>query len=253
MTNADRVLQAIGTKKAAELLADRPERLPSDSFVTAYMESFRQSSANIPDLLKIPVVTDSDIILHDALQAILDKKYSDAMNLCSKAIANGKMSTELEGIAYNLRGTFKFLVGKTDDALVDFEKTITLDPENIDAYIKRASVFMEQGKVEQTLQEFELAEKIDSSSGDFYYHRGQVRHLTGSLESSVSDFKRALQLDPALVYAQIQLGVALYKSGDISGAISAFKDAEAKFPGRAEVLNYQGEIFLDQGDQDKGM
>jgi Flp pilus assembly protein TadD len=48
------------------------------------------------------------------------------------------------------------------------------------------------------------------------------------------------------------LGVAIYKDGDVEGALAAFNAAQENFPDRAEVLNYKGEIYLDQGRHEKG-
>jgi tetratricopeptide (TPR) repeat protein len=52
---------------------------------------------------------------------------------------------------------------------------------------------------------------------------------------------------------KIQLGVAIYKDGDVEGALAAFNSAQESFPDRAEVLNYKGEIYLDQGRHEKGL
>ena len=55
-------------------------------------------------------------------------------------------------------------------------------------------------------------------------------------------------LDSNLVYAKIQLGVVEYKAGDIASAMATFDEAEIQFPKKAEVINYKGELFMDQGD-----
>jgi import receptor subunit TOM70 len=84
----------------------------------------------------------------------------------------------------------------------DFESSIKVS-QSLDAYIKRASVFMEMRHAERAIEEFELAGKQQDVSGDFYYHRGQVKHLTGDIKGSVGDFRQALVLDPSLVCAQV--------------------------------------------------
>jgi import receptor subunit TOM70 len=54
-----------------------------------------------------------------------------------------------------------------------FDKSVDLDPENVNTRIKRASIFMEKGDIESTLREYLQAEEIDKNDADLYYHRGK--------------------------------------------------------------------------------
>ena len=44
-----------------------------------------------------------------------------------------------------MRGTFRNLMGKHEEALADLTKSIELDPSLTQSYIKRASMNLEQG------------------------------------------------------------------------------------------------------------
>lgn len=168
------------------------------------------------ELLNTPVETVADGLLHEGLVLIAGKEdYKKAMEKIEESLQNSGENAEvviegedvfssvaLEGVALNLRGTFRFLVGNLVGAMSDFETSIAVS-KSLDAYIKRASVFMEMGNAERAIEEFELAGAQQDGSGDFYYHRGQVKHLTGDIKGSVGDFRQALELDPSLVYAQV--------------------------------------------------
>jgi tetratricopeptide (TPR) repeat protein len=163
-----------------------------------------------------PVETVADGLLHEGLELIAGKEdYKTAMEKIDESLQNFGENAEvivegelvfssviLEGLALNIRGTFRFLVGNLVGAMSDFEASIAAS-QSLDAYIKRASVFMEMGQAERAIEEFELAQAQQDGSGDFYYHRGQVKHLTGDIKGSVGDFRQALELDPSLVYAQV--------------------------------------------------
>jgi len=62
-------------------------------------------------------------------------------------------------------------MGDGKKALVDFNKAIELDPNYVQTYIKRGSIFMEQGDAEKTFNEFETAISIDAEDPNIYYHR----------------------------------------------------------------------------------
>ncbi|KAJ3089658.1 hypothetical protein HK102_005844 [Quaeritorhiza haematococci] len=244
--STDRILKALGTQKAAEVMKSKESKLPSETFITAYMESFRQTSTHIRTILEMAEHQRGDAELKQAFRYISEKKYQKAYEACEKAISTNDCSSKFEPLAYNLRGTFYFLKADIGNAVTDFSKSLDLDPKNVNSIIKMASIFMEKGEVEQTFAEFKKAESVNAEDPDLYYHRGQVKFLTGDLAGAADDYRKSLVLDDDFVYAHIQLGVAQYKMGDIGDATVTFRKASKKFKDRAEVYNYHGEILLDQ-------
>jgi import receptor subunit TOM70 len=148
---ADRVeklLKKAAEQKAKELLAARPVKLLSHIFVGNYLQSFRERPR--PDGLQ-----DTDDLPEDSGKYQLrlglssqEKKtregYEEARVAFERAIELGDLG-EHEALAYNMRGTFRALMGHNDDALEDFSKSIELDPSMTQSYLKRASIVVEQG------------------------------------------------------------------------------------------------------------
>jgi mitochondrial import receptor subunit TOM70 len=75
--------------------------------------------------------------------------------------------------ALNMKATFTFLKGNATEALDDFTRAISADPQYVQSYVKRASIYMEQGNPAETFAQFEKAIELDSKNPDIYYHRGQ--------------------------------------------------------------------------------
>ncbi|RUS30832.1 hypothetical protein BC938DRAFT_478904 [Jimgerdemannia flammicorona] len=187
-----------------------------------------------------------------------ERRYDDAMDAYDRAVELGVTRTAK---ALNMRGTFTFLKGNPKDALEDFNKAIEADPNYLQTYIKRASIYMEQGDPVETYKQFDEAIKIDPTDPDIYYHRlipppmlllipypptPSVNFITGDFDNAAKDYAESIKLDPSFVYAHIQLGVAQYKMGSITSAMSTFKGALKQFPESADVNNYYGELLLDQ-------
>ncbi|TPX35003.1 hypothetical protein SmJEL517_g02511 [Synchytrium microbalum] len=246
VASTDRILKDIGKKMAEELMASKEKRLPSETFITAYMDSFRQTSTQISKITSLKAEQEGDTLVQEAFSLIASRKYKEAYEASVKAIKSGQFSAKFEPLAYNLCGTFHFLKGDIESAMVDFEKSCELDPSNVNSLIKRASIYMERSQVDKTMEEFERAKNVDETDPDLYYHRGQVRFLTNDLAGAAEDYKKSIQLDPDFVYAHIQLGVAQYKMNDVKDAVATFKSAARKFKQSPEVYNYHGEILLDQ-------
>ncbi|KAI9204150.1 uncharacterized protein BJ171DRAFT_394502, partial [Polychytrium aggregatum] len=247
LNSMDRVMKRLGKDQAAEIMKTRKFQLPSETFITAYMDSFRQTSAHAQRIIDLTPVEEGDRLVQSSFRLILERKYTEASEAAFKA-CDSPLSDAFKYHAFNIRGTFSFLKGDVNAAFADFEEAIKLNPNDIDSLIKRASIFMERGDIASTLQELDSAEKINSQESDLYYHRGQVRFLTEQFAPAVEDYKKSIALDSNFVYAHIQLGVTLYKMGSVMEAMAVFRKATNKFENSFEVYNYHGEILLDQGN-----
>ncbi|KAG2190787.1 hypothetical protein INT46_001339 [Mucor plumbeus] len=238
----ERVLKLVSENRAKEIMKTKKPRLPSPTFVSAYLDSFRPV---VQDLASIPDEETGDAYYAKAYRAIAEKDYSGALEACEKAVELG-CSKAYQAYALNLMGTFAFLKGNTTEALTYFNKAIEADPKYVQSYIKRSSIYMEQGDVETTFKQFEDAVAINPSDPDIYYHRGQVNYISGNYDAAAKDYSESIKLDDSFVYAHIQLGVVQYKLGSISSSMSTFNNTLKKFANSTDVHNYYGELLVDQ-------
>lgn len=145
----ERLLKKFAESKAKEILATKPARLPSATFVSNYLQSFRPKAR--PSGLEDSVEFDEESgmgQLQLGLRYLENKtgtSYEQAAEAFDKALELGDIEG-YEAFAYNMRGTFSCLKGKHQDALADLSKSIELDPTMTQSYIKRASMNLELGK-----------------------------------------------------------------------------------------------------------
>ncbi|GAA5801005.1 hypothetical protein EDC94DRAFT_616764 [Helicostylum pulchrum] len=238
----ERVLKLVSENRAKEIMKTKKPRLPSPTFVNAYLDSFRPV---VQDLAGIPDEETGDAYYAKAYRFIAEKKYEEALEACEKAAELG-CSRAYQAYAMNLMGTFAFLKGNTAEALDYFNKAIEADPKYVQSYIKRSSIYMERGDVETTFKQFEDAVAINPSDPDIYYHRGQVNYISGNYDAAAKDYTESIKLDDSFVYAHIQLGVVQYKLGSISSSMSTFNNTLKKFADSTDVHNYYGELLVDQ-------
>nr|CAG8491775.1 2758_t:CDS:10 [Entrophospora candida] len=234
----ERLLRIIATNKAQEIMQTRPKRLPSSTMISLHLETFQKMAFDATDTR--PVISQEDKTgddyFNDAQEFLSQQKYNDAMKAFDQAI---ELKCEHLDYAYNMRGTFAYLMGDFEGSLSYFEKALELKPNYVQVHIKRATVYTEQGKkLEECLDEFSKAIEIDENDPDIYYHRGQA----------IDDYQRRIELDPEFVYAYIQLVICQYKSKGIADAIKVCEDAIEKFNDSAELYNYYGELLVENGD-----
>lgn len=147
--SVERLLKKVAEEKGRKILESKVKRLPSPTFVTNYLQSFR---AKPP-----PAGLDSSVDLSEeigigqlqvglrAMEKKTSEGYEEAASAFDKAVELSDLG-EHEAFAYNMRGTFKYLRGESLEALNDLTKSIELQPSLTQSFIKRASMHLELGK-----------------------------------------------------------------------------------------------------------
>jgi import receptor subunit TOM70 len=144
--SVERLLKKLAEAKGRAMLDAKPKKLPSPTFVSNYLQSFRPK--DFPEGLDESAQLDEntgDYYLRSGLEAV-GKKTADAYEEAGEAFEQAmKLGTSYEALALNWRGTFKYLQGESASALADLTRSIELDPNMTQSYIKRASMSLEIG------------------------------------------------------------------------------------------------------------
>lgn len=151
-TSANKVetlLQIVATKKAAEIFSVKNRRLPSAAFISNYLQSFRKKDlpVGLQDAKAIEGQAGKEE-LRKGLVALTGRSaadYNEANTAFTKALELGDLG-EHEALAYNMRATFRWLMGDNEKSMQDINRSIELDPTLTQSYVKRVSMHLENGK-----------------------------------------------------------------------------------------------------------
>ena len=145
----ERLLKKVAEHKGKAILEAKGKKLPSPTFVSNYLQSFR------PRPLPQGLEETADVSeesgkgqLRKGLLAMSKKTgdgYDEAAASFEKALQLGDLG-EFEALALNLRATFTYLEGNALAALTDLNKSVELQPSLVQSYIKRASLHLELGR-----------------------------------------------------------------------------------------------------------
>ncbi|KAI4737452.1 hypothetical protein E4T50_12048 [Aureobasidium sp. EXF-12298] len=246
--SVERLLKKVAEEKAKVIMEKKQRRLPSATFITNYLQSFRdrQLSDSISEGADLPE-NSGKWWLRKGLLA-MDKKtgegYNEAAEAYEKAIEAGDLS-ENEAFAYNMRGTFKYLRGEAD-AIDDLNKSIELDSTLTQSYVKRASMHLEANRRDEAAKDFEDALAQNDKDPDVYYHRAQLNFILGDFPEAAKDYQKSIDLDSDFIFSHIQLGVTQYKMGSVASSMATFRRCIKNFEKVPDVYNYYGELLLDQ-------
>ena len=110
-----------------------------------------------------------------------------------------------------MRGSVYGEAGQTDQALADFTKAISLDPNYAQAYANRGLVYRKSNQLDLALADFNKALSIDPNYAPAYVGRGSVYSQQGRHEQALADFNKAIALKPDNAEAYYSRGM-LYQS-----------------------------------------
>ncbi|KAI1162830.1 mitochondrial import receptor subunit tom-70 [Nemania serpens] len=255
--SVEKLLKKVAEKKAEEMLKTKsPNKLPSPTFVSNYIQSFREKprAAGLEDSVDLSDDTGKGQ-LQIGLRAMEKKThdgYEEAATAFERAIELGDLE-QFEALAYNMRGTFRCLRGSQEQALDDLNKSIELDPTMTQSYVKRASMHLEMGNRDKAAEDIESAIKQDENDPDIYYHRAQLHFIHAEWQSAAKDYQKSIDLDNAFIFSHIQLGVTQYKMDSFASSAATFRRCIKNFSRVPDVYNYYGELLLDQGKYDEAI
>ena len=245
----ERLLKKVAETKAQAIMQGKEKKLPSPTFVSNYLQSFR--SKGLPEGLEESADLAEETgkwYLRKGLQAIgrrTGEGYAEAATAFDLAIEHNDLGSH-EAYAFNMRGTFRYLRGENDAALHDLNTSITLDPALVQSYVKRASMHLEQSNREQAAADFETAMEHNGNDPDIFYHRAQLHFILSEFSAAATDYQKSIDLDPKFIFSHIQLGVTQYKMGSIASSMATFRRCIKAFGEKSDVYNYYGELLLDQ-------
>ncbi|KAM0793038.1 hypothetical protein ACM66B_000527 [Microbotryomycetes sp. NB124-2] len=241
--SVEKVMKKLAAEKAAQILAKREPKLPSPTFIKAYLEAFRPQPK--PTLPEQPSQGDKTLDL--AFSALDARDYAHAFTLFHEALEQDISNNERRAAALNMRATFRFIMSDAREALADLDESTRIWPQGTQSWVKKASVHMELGQPEQAFRDFDKALEVDPENPDVFYHRGQVYFITQEFDKAIAEYRRSSEIEPTFIFSHIQLAVAQYKNKSVEKAMHQFRRFIKEHPTSPEVFNYYGELLLDQG------
>ena len=97
-----------------------------------------------------------------------------------------------------------------EDAAQQYQKVISYNDQNIDAYIGLGSTYLALAKLNDALDVLNLAIKVDSENVDAFFNRGVVQSKQGKYDQAISDFQKVLDLQPNYPEVHFQIGYAYH-------------------------------------------
>lgn len=198
-----------------------------------------------------------------------------AVILAARIVANGRLAAYLNELgrgdeadelykqgeslrdrivdAHRRAGLHLYYAPDYDGAIEEFNRALTLDPDNLDVLSAQGGAFCAVGKMDET---YRVCRKIldidDKRSGD-WNNLGLALQSMRREDEAIDAFNTAIKIDPKYLLAWTHLGSSYQSQGRITEARGAYEKALELNSSSPEALNNLAIVSQTMGDFTAGL
>jgi tetratricopeptide (TPR) repeat protein len=112
-----------------------------------------------------------------------------------------------------------------DQAIVEFEAAVKLDPTRADAFTELGHALIMKNKLDEAMEQFTKSLELDPESAKAHAGLGIVFLHKDQLDDAVDELEWALEINPRDAKTYYNLGLAYEEKGDAQEALKLYKSA----------------------------
>lgn len=151
-------------------------------------------------------------------------------------------------LAYNNRGNVYMEQGNFEQALMDFNRSLEIDPDYSPAYFNRGVFWERRGYYEKAISDFNKAHALKPTSAVTLTNRGLTYENLGNPKEALADYTAAIHLDPDYPLAYLNRGDLWYRQQDYGRAFIDYSKAIEINPHYLLAYLKRGPLYYRQGD-----
>ncbi len=169
--------------------------------------------------------------------------WRNTENLLGHAVA----ATSNNWIAHYNLGYELDRQGRTDEALVQFEQTYAIKPNDVDTLNELGCLLSKKGRYAEALPYFESALILKPDFSELHYKIAKALLNLGKTDEAIQHYQAQLRYQPDHLASLQGLGIALGLKGDMNQAIIQFQTVLRYQPADPDAHFNLGEAFAAQG------
>ncbi|MBN1819188.1 MAG: tetratricopeptide repeat protein [Prolixibacteraceae bacterium] len=108
---------------------------------------------------------------------------------------------QTDALPYYNRGVTLMNEENTDQALIDFNKAIELEPEYTEAYVNRGIILRDNNRTSEALSDFNKALILKPNFEKVYFNRGNLLKNENRIDEALKDYNAAININPDYIEA----------------------------------------------------
>ena len=155
--------------------------------------------------------------------------------------------------AHSNLGAALFQKGHVDDAVAHYKKALEINPNYAQANYNLGLVLFEKGQVDDAIAHYRKAVEMNPYYPEAHNNLGNALLRKGELDEALEQFQKALEINPAYVDARSNLGATLFQKGQLDGAVAQYKKALEINPDYVNARYNLGNALFQKGQLDEAI
>ncbi|KPJ58960.1 MAG: hypothetical protein AMJ46_13090 [Latescibacteria bacterium DG_63] len=131
---------------------------------------------------------------------------------------------KMEGDSLNARLRYELAnalhdAGKKQEALVHYDKAVSIEPDNIEALVNRGAVLNELGRIEDAMASFQQALSVNPRDPKALLNMGNSLYALRRYDDAMARYQLAVASDSTFVEGYYYIGIAFADAGIYREAI----------------------------------
>jgi tetratricopeptide (TPR) repeat protein len=161
--------------------------------------------------------------------------------------------TIFDAVSLNISGDRLYERGKLQEAVEEFQRALTLDPNNVNVSNSLGVCYAQMGKLEEAVTEFLRVTLLKPSDFMGQYNLGCALLSLGREDEAEQAFTRSSEIDPERATPYFQLAKLCRKHDRLEEALNYLGKTVGLKPHWAKAWRLFGECFLEQGNDGEAM
>ncbi|MCC6864862.1 MAG: tetratricopeptide repeat protein [Ignavibacteria bacterium] len=194
----------------------RLQKMTSDyeskiEYIEKKIQSLEQKSDELDR--KTDNINETNMYFSIAYNAVENGNNQEAVNYYTKIIDSKPDEHTLKTVLNNRAIAYQNL-GKSELALMDYQRVIDLDPAHPQSYGNRGNVYDASGDYIKAVNEYSKAIELKNDYADAIYNRGCTYLKLKNYEMAVNDFKSLLKISPGDIDGMFNLAETYFLTGN---------------------------------------
>jgi tetratricopeptide (TPR) repeat protein len=160
-----------------------------------------------------------------------------------KATGNISDSYPKNSNTWERRGRHSYELGKYEEALKEFDKSLESNPKDADIWGNKGSAFYMLGRYEEALEAFNKSLEINPKNANAWSFKGSTLYKLDRPEEALKAYDKALQKNPNILEAWLNKGAILFELGRYNQSLSAMENVLRINPKDVDALNLKNSII----------
>ncbi len=148
-------------------------------------------------------------------------------------------------ISHYKEGTTKLNIKSYDEAIVEFDIAIKINPDSANIYVKRGMCYFGLTKNEKAMEDYNTAIKKDEKNVDAHYNLGLVYQAQDMHQKAFDEFAKVIALNPNHYEAFLHRALSCESQGQFASAIYDYSAAIRIHPKIGENFYKRGLLKRD--------